>query len=408
MIMQPRLLLFYMGYFLILFARSSLLAYLPLSLLQYVHASFFIVGMNYAIPYIAQLTTMVYFGRLLDKSASWHRYHSLALVGYGALTIQYIFYYIMSQGTPDALMFLLVSITCNLFAAAYIPAVRKFVSAISIVERQGAALSSVGVVESLSAASGGLIGGFLFVFFGINILFIIAALSSLCSVMLLVVTRPFKIVEAIESRVHIDQSYKAVISPRYGISFKDIIAFLVAVSIATGLFFPFFSPYMVSIGGNPALIGTSNAFACGLGAIIYKIIGYLLDHNHPHFVLLYASFGYILVFLLFIIFPNPILAFIAWAIPVYPYFLGANYIVARITPVEQRGRGFSIAALAQTAGVAMGAVMGGTIMSIGVQTTFNSVLILGIGSLLVSLVIFIHARLMLAASDANIGKKNGD
>jgi len=391
--MQPRLLSFYCGYFLVLFARSSLLAYLPLKLLEYVHASFFVVGLNYAIPYIAQLTTMVYFGRLLDKGTSWRRYHALALIGYLALTVQYILYYIMAQGTPDALMFLLVSIACNLFAAAYIPSVRKFVSALNAVEQQGAALSWIGVVESLSASGGGLIGGFLFALLGIDILFVIAALTSSISVILLVVTRPFTLVKIVNQPTGGTMAIIASPTRQFDISFKEVAAFLFAVSIATGSFFPFFSPYMVSIGGNPALIGVTNALACGLGAIMYKIMGHFLDNNHPYFVLSYGSIGYISVFMLFLLFPDPIIAFIAWAVPVYPYFLGANYLVARIMPIEQRGRGFSLAALVQTAGVATGAVIGGSIMSIGMQTTFNSVLILGIASLLVSAAVFMRARL---------------
>ena len=391
--MQPRLASFYSGYFLILFARSSLLAYLPLTLLTYAHASYFVVGINYAIPYIAQLTTMVYFGRLLDKSSSWRRYHLLALVGYAALTIQYIAYFIMARITPDAVLFLLVSIACNLFAAAYVPAVRKFVSALNVAEQQGAALSWVGVVESISASSGGLIGGFIFMLVGIDVLFIIAAVSSITSVILLAATLPFKLVKTRVLQADVNSGLFAMQASQSTMSFKEIISFVLAIGIATGLFFPFFSPYMITIGGNPALIGVTNAFACGLGAIMYKVMGRLLDKNHPNLVLSYGSLGYILVFALFIFFPNPVITFIAWAVPVYPYFLGANYMVARIMPIEQRGRGFSLAALAQTAGVAIGAVTGGIIMSIGAQTTFNSILILGIASLLISFGIFIRAWL---------------
>lgn len=390
--MQPRLASFYSGYFLILFARSLLLAYLPLTLLTYTHASYFVVGMNYAIPYIAQLTTMVYFGRLLDRSSSWRRYHLLALIGYAALTIQYIAYFIMAWITPDAVLFLFVSIVCNLFAAAYMPAVRKFVSALNVAEQQGVALSWVGVVESIAASSGGLIGGFIFMLVGINALFIIAAVSSITSVILLVATLPFKLVKTHAHQADLGSGLFATQTNQSTMSFKEIISFVLAVSIATGLFFPFFSPYMVNIGGNPALIGVTNAFACGLGAIMYKVMGRLLDKNHPNLVLSYGSLGYILVFALFIFFPNPIIAFISWAVPVYPYFLGANYMVARL-PLQQRGRGFSLAALAQTAGVAIGAVAGGIILSDINQGTFNSVLILGIASLLVALGIYAHTKL---------------
>jgi MFS family permease len=69
-------------------------------------------------------------------------------------------------------------------------------------------------------------------------------------------------------------------------------------------------------------------------------------------------------------------------------------LIARMMPLQRRGRGFSIATVAQTAGIAIGSIAGGIIMTIAVQATFNSLLILGIASLLVSLVIFIRARLL--------------
>ncbi len=398
--MNSRLFTFYAGYFLLLFARASIYAYLPLSLLQYTNASMLVVGLNYAIPYIAQFTTMVSFGKLLDKGASSKRYQSLVIVGFSAMAAQFILYYAMDNGSPDALQFLFVSILCNLLATAYIPAVNKYVSALNPAARQGYALSSLGVVDCLAFASGSFLGGFVFQAVGINVLFLVASIAATSSIVLIVIGRPFVLVDGIpriEPPVAIVTSSTSDLStssgaPRIFIHFAEIAAFLVVLNISIGLFFPFYSPYMESLSGEPSLIGTSNLITSVIGVFVFKIAGRYLDKNHPHFPFVYGSIGYIVVFLILILTTNPIVALASWAIPVFPYFVGVNYIVAIVTPLQQRGRAFSVAAIAQISGIAGGSIVGGILLS-APGISFVHVLWIGTMGLCVSLAIFLRAWL---------------
>ncbi len=398
--MNSRLFTFYAGYFLLLFARASIYAYLPLSLLQYTNASMLIVGLNYAIPYIAQFTTMVSFGKLLDKGASSKRYQSLAIVGFSAMAAQFILYYIMGNGSPDALQFLVVSILCNLLATAYIPAVNKYVSALNPATKQGSALSSLGVVDCLAFAVGSFLGGFVFQAVGINVLFLVASITATSSIILIVVGRPFVLVDRVqrvESPVATLTSGTSDLpssteAPRIFIRFAEIAAFLVVLNVSIGLFFPFYSPYMESLNGEPSLIGTSNLITSIIGVFVFRIAGRYLDKKHPHFPFVYGSVGYIVVFLILILTTNPIMALISWAIPVFPYFVGVNYIVAIVTPLHRRGRAFSVVAITQISGIALGAIVGGILLSTP-GISFVHVLSIGTVGLCISLAIFFRAWL---------------
>jgi len=366
--------------------------------MKYTNASMFIVGMNYAMPYIGQLTTMVYFGKQLDKSSTWRGYHGLTIIGYAAMTVQFVLFYVMSTGNPDAILFLIVSVICNLFATAYMPAIKKFASVISATGKQGTALSRVGIVESVSFASGCLVGIPLIGLAGINVLFFIAGIASICGICLLLVTRPYRLVAEMPPAILIHEHSGAsnditVIQkkePRIFFHFKEIFVLLVALNVSIGLFFPFFSPYMESLHADVALIGASQAAASILGALLYKVFGFLLDKNHPHFTLLYGPLGYIVVFVIFLFTVDPVVAFISWAIPVYPYFLGANYIVAKTTPIERQGKGFSTASLAQTLGITIGSVAGGVLLSLP-AFTFTSIILLVLIGLAASFGIFARA-----------------
>ncbi|NMC06448.1 MAG: MFS transporter [Candidatus Lokiarchaeota archaeon] len=398
--MNARLLTFYAGYFAVLFARASIFAYLPLSLMQYTNASMFAVGLNYAVPYIAQLTTMVYFGKLLDKGTSSRRYQSLVLLGFSAMAAQFTSFYIMGNGSPDAVQFVIVSVICNLLATAYVPAVKKFVSALNTSATQGSALSSIGVVESISFAAGSFIGGFMFQIVGMNVLFFVATITAASSLAMILIGRPFVLVDGIarERPPPVIPAGSTSTSPaqpgrhKVFIGFGEIAAFLVALNVSIGLFFPFFSPYMESLHGDASLIGISHAAACVLGAIMFKVMGRVLDKNHPHFPFLYGSLGYVVVFLIFIVTTNPIVAFLSWAIPVYPYFLGINYIVAIVTPLQRRGRAFSMVAIAQIASIAAGSIAGGVLLSMQ-GISFLVVLVIGMIGLCISLAIFVRAWL---------------
>jgi predicted MFS family arabinose efflux permease len=398
--MNVRLLTFYAGYFLLLFGRASIFAYLPLSLLQYTNASMFVVGLNYAIPFIAQLTTMAYFGKLLDKGASSKRYQPLVILGFSAMAAQFILYYMMSNGRPDALQFLAVSIICNLLATAYIPAVKKYVSALNPAAKQGSALSSLGVVDSLAFAAGSFLGGFVFQAVGINVLFLVAAITAASSIVLILIGRPFVLVDDIlrvKPPIAVRTSGRSDLPVqsdglRMFIRFAEIAAFLIALNVSIGLFFPFYPPYMESLNGEPSLIGTSNLITSVLGAFVFMIAGRYLDKKHPHFPFVYGSVGYIVVFLIFIVTTNPFVALISWAIPVFPYFIGVNYMVAIVTPLQRRGRAFSVAAIVQIASIAVGAIVGGLLLS-APGVSFVHVLWIGTIGLCISFAIFFRAWL---------------
>jgi predicted MFS family arabinose efflux permease len=398
--MNVRLLSFYGGYFILLFARASIYAYLPLSLLQYTNASMFVVGLNYAVPYVAQFTTMVYFGKLLDKGTSSKRYQSLVIVGFSAMAAQFILYFIMGNGSPDALQFLVVSILCNLLATAYIPAVNKYVSALNPAGKQGSALSSLGIVDCLAFAAGSFLGGFVFQVVGINVLFLVASVTAASSIVLIAIGRPFVLVDDIlriqppvvtltSGTNHLPSSSEV---PRIFVRFAEIAAIIVVLNVSIGLFFPFYSPYMESLNGEPSLIGTSYLITSVIGVFVFRIAGRYLDKKHPHFPFVYGSAGYIVVFLILIVTTNPIVALISWAIPVFPYFVGVNYIVAIVTPLQHRGRAFSVAAIAQISGIAGGSIIGGILLS-QPGISFVHVLVIGTIGLCVSLAIFVRAWL---------------
>jgi MFS family permease len=364
--MQAKLAWFNLGYFLFVFARSAITSYLPLSLLSFTHASLLAVGLSFAFPCIAQISTMFLFGAALDRGKSSRVYQGIVFVGYAALTVEYVLFYIMTLDSPNAVIYLVVLISCNMIGVGYIPAVRKFMSILATEATQGNAQATLGIFESVGLSTGALLGGVFFLA-GTASLFALAMVTSGASLIILVLTRPFTLIDHLllpgksePAPVRVRPEVRAPardIKANIGISFSQLLAYLIILNVALGLFFPYFAPFVISAGGASILVGLSLAISCLAGTVVYRLLGRISDRAHPFFAMYYGVFGYLAVFLVFAFSRDPVVYAIAWALPVYPYFVGASYIVARVTPEKLRGRGFSLAAIAQVGGQAAGAVI---------------------------------------------------
>ncbi|MHA1793143.1 MAG: MFS transporter [Promethearchaeota archaeon] len=357
----------FVAHFLVLFSRSSIYANLPLSLLNYKNSSLFIVGITFAIPYLTQATTLFYYGRYLDKARSWRRYQLLTLIGYIAMLVQFILFSIFNKINPDALLFLLISLGASLFFTACMLVIKKFVSLLTRTSRQGSVLSTLSAIETLSFASGTLIGGFIYDAIGIGSIFIIGVIFSLISVLIIITCKPFTIVDdklMVVADAPVNNSsmrFAGVRTFKKRMTLKKLIIFILMLNVSIGIFFPFYSPFIISIGGNATLIGLSHAIACFAAVFVVKALGWIADNKNAFIPLLYGNIGYLVLFTIFLLTTNPIIIILSWSFPLFVYFVGASYIVTQITSPRARGRAFSLTIISQLSGIATGAIIGALI-----------------------------------------------
>lgn len=306
----------------------------------------------------------------------------MIFIGYSAITIQYVLFYLMNIHAPNAVLFLVIKLVCNLFGVAHVPVNRKFVSIISRSTKQGQSLGFLFIIETGSFAVGTFAGGFLFDQYGIGTVFLIASISSIFGISFLLVTRPFRIIkniniveEEIDKVTNQSKSENhAKSNPALGL--KSILIFLVILNISLFMFYPFNSPYMVSIGANATQIGLSLGISCIIGMFVYVWMGKAIDKKGSAiFALFYGSVGYMIVYIIYFFSSNILLLLIAWSMPFFPYFLGANHVITQVTPIKYRGRGFSLSSLFQLIGLCSGAVLG-AILSIFL--TMKDLILLGI------------------------------
>jgi len=108
--------------------------------------------------------------------------------------------------------------------------------------------------------------------------------------------------------------------------------------------FPYFSLYVIALGGSPVDIGIVNSLRPFLSLFIYPIAGYLSDHYNK--VKIIATTGYLTasLWLIFMLAPN-------WKVLALGnlimgsmtfYFPAANSLMAASLPEDRRGAGYSL------------------------------------------------------------------
>ena len=76
-------------------------------------------------------------------------------------------------------------------------------------------------------------------------------------------------------------------------------------------------------------------------------------------VILYSSFGYGVLFLIFLYIRNPYVVAVLWAIPLYAgVYVGSIVITSDLTSEEERGRGMSKINSSMNLGKSFGAIFG--------------------------------------------------
>jgi MFS family permease len=108
--------------------------------------------------------------------------------------------------------------------------------------------------------------------------------------------------------------------------------------------FPYFSLYVLNLGGSPVDIGIVNSLRPLLSLFIYPIAGYVSDHYNR--VKVIATTGYLTasLWLIFMLAPNwKILALGNLLMGAMTfYFPAANSLMADSLPEDRRGTGYSL------------------------------------------------------------------
>jgi MFS family permease len=108
--------------------------------------------------------------------------------------------------------------------------------------------------------------------------------------------------------------------------------------------FPYFSLYVLALGGSPVDIGIVNSLRPLLSLFIYPIAGYISDHYNR--VKVIATTGYLTasLWLIFMLAPNwKILALANFLMGAMTfYFPAANALIADSLPEDRRGAGYSL------------------------------------------------------------------
>ncbi len=108
--------------------------------------------------------------------------------------------------------------------------------------------------------------------------------------------------------------------------------------------FPFFSLYVVALGGTNVDIGIVNSLRPLLGLIFYPIAGYLSDHYSRVKIIFYSSFLSAILWLFFLFATDwKMLAFgnLLMGLNTF-YFPASNSLLADSLPQEKRGLGYSL------------------------------------------------------------------
>ncbi len=335
--------------------------------------SLLIATLIFISPTIAQFTTLFGFSAIAEKK---NREEWLIILGYSFGFLQWKLLIVMTGlGITNPFITLAITVSCNLFMVAYIPAVKAFLTSMTNPEKKGKALGQLNMIESFAWFCGLIIGGFVYKPGNLHYMILVALIFSIISILLIPLIGSVKIKNVYDPKISVPESLRVTKAFKSTLSYSEMLAIQFAVFLFASTFFGLIGPYISYLGAPGWLYGITNAIPGILSIIVFWIFGKILDRSGPDFLVFYGWISYSLVFL-GLLSQNVIVIFIVWIWPAYAFRVATEYMASQLKDKSKAVRNMALASFFALAGNVLGGIMGGllTLFSADISTQFQIVL----------------------------------
>jgi MFS family permease len=364
------------SYFIMYFNTYFINPYLALDSLVYSSPRYalLIAAFIFISPMFAQFTTLYGFSAIAERK---HREELLIILGYSFGLLQWTLLLITSGlGITNPSITLTITIFCNLFMVAYIPAVKAFLTSITKGDKKGKALGQLNMIESFAWFWGMLLGGIAYNYTKLHYMLLVAEVLAILSIVLIPLIPDVKI-----KTVEYDPKMitpELLISKRLFSSthsFKEVLIIQFSIFFFSSTFFGLIGAYQQYLMAPIWFYGLNNAIPGILGIIVFWIFGKILDRYGPNALIFYGWISYSFVFL-GLLSQNLIIIFIVWLWPAYAFRIASEYLASRQKDKSKAIRNMALASFFTLAGNVLGGVMGGllTLFSVNESIQFQIVL----------------------------------
>ncbi|TFG17779.1 MAG: MFS transporter [Promethearchaeota archaeon] len=356
------------SYFIMYFNTYFINPYLALDSLIYTTPRYalLIAVLIFISPIFAQFTTLYGFSSLAEKK---HREEWLIILGYSFGFLQWILLMVMTGlGLVNPYVTLVITMSCNLFMVAYIPAVKAYLTSRTKVEKKGKALGQLNMIESLAWFFGMILGGIIYNPERLHYMILVAVILSIFSILLIPLIGDVKIESAdYDPKIAVPEPIiiTKIIKSTY--SFKELLAIQFGIFIFSSTFFGLIGAYQQSLGTQPWFYGLTNAIPGILSIIVFWIFGKILDRSGPDFLIFYGWISYALVYL-GLLTGNIVVVFFVWIFPAYAFKVATEYMASQLEDKSKAIRNMALASFFALAGNVLGGIMGGLLTLLSEDT----------------------------------------
>ena len=318
-------------------------------------SSFFMLAVALSIPNLIGIIGIMALSNLTDKRG---RFREIILLVNIVGTIEYMLLTQIAQVTE---YMVIIGIGALVFPSYY-TLIQAFATNICKENERGKVTSYLMLFASVGWFSGSIVSGPAFRIMGMNFMFIVASIAFLLTGIIIL-----KAPKYIPNNKNNEMEPKASIIDI--IKRKQVFLIIlsaVIIDTSAGAMFLMGSIFAFEhIGLDPDSIGYSAAIATAVATILLLQLGKLSDKygRRPQYV-----FGLVLYpiwYSLLYIFPDPLLFFIIWSLPVYAFLRPIlPAMISDLTNEAERSRGMALVSIASTASMTVGAILLGLLVDI--------------------------------------------
>jgi MFS family permease len=301
----------------------------------------------YATPSFVTMAAVNLWGAFSDRSRARKPFMIVGFLGYAYTFALYSF-------VTTSLQFLVIGILGAVLSSASLPAGTAHLTTgtKSKGERMGYFIS----VQSAGWFAGALLSGLLYDAIGMFTIYRIAAIACVLATGIAIVFVQDLPVREVSQEMR--TSFLTLIR-KPGIARLSLLVALSQIGIGA-ISFMHAIIIVDELGGLAVYVGFANSFATLIAVAVTGYIGKVVDRRGPVKILALAMLSYAVFGFAFAMVSDPITATIMWALPIYPLASTAAFALASmISSEDERGRAMSLISGAQSAGAAIGPVVGG-------------------------------------------------
>jgi MFS transporter, PPP family, 3-phenylpropionic acid transporter len=323
-------------------------AFLPIHL-RSLGASYLLISLVSLIPAIETVALSPLWGGILDKTGKGH---NILLLSFLAQAVGFSTFPFLNS--PEG--FVIVVSLIGLFSSSFIPVYAAMATIAS--PQYGRAIGRFWVSASLGYASITLVGGLLYQYFSVDLLFILGAAYAVAGC-LVIFFAPSNALTLTRSR-GLPRGYWGLLRQR-NIALLCLLS--VAVLVSASAFNNYFTVYLVDVlNGSKLVAGLASTATTVLGALAYRYVGPLNDRIGRKPVFLLGAAGYAVYYTILYFVTNILVVTLLWVLPIYPLAQSASAaLMSDYTSKADRGKGLGLLESALSLGGGLGPLAGGLI-----------------------------------------------